>query len=90
MKVIKAKILSYRRNNRLQQTNQAIAKILDEYNHKALLGKKLIVTFPNSDVEATATVVAVHGQIKNRQVRIRFNNKGMSAYALNQIAEIQI
>jgi ribosomal protein L35AE/L33A len=90
LKVLKAKIMGYRRNNRLQTTNQAIAKILDDYNHKALLGKKLIIKFPNSDVEAKATIIAVHGQIKSRLVRIRFNNKGMTAYAINQIAEIQL
>jgi ribosomal protein L35AE/L33A len=90
LKVLKAKIMGYRRNNRLQTTNQAIAKILDDYNHKALLGKKLTVKFPNSDVEAKATIVAVHGQIKNRLVRIRFNNKGMTAHAINKIAEIQL
>ncbi|NHK31284.1 MAG: hypothetical protein FK730_08025 [Asgard group archaeon] len=90
LKVIKAKIMGYRRNNRLQTTNQAIAKILDDYNHKALLGKTLTIKFPNSDVEAKATITAVHGQIKNRLVRIRFKNKGMTAHAINQIAEIQL
>ncbi|MHA1212288.1 MAG: hypothetical protein ACTSSH_07490 [Candidatus Heimdallarchaeota archaeon] len=89
-KTIRAKILSYRRSNRLQTTNQAIAKILDDCNHKALIGKKLVLEFSDSDAVAKATVVATHGQDKNRQVRIRFDKKGMTAHAINQIAEIYL
>jgi hypothetical protein len=63
---------------------------LDDYNHKALLGKKVILEFPNSEKIAKAIIVAVHGQPKNKQVRIRFTNKGMAASAINQIAEIKL
>lgn len=90
LKVIKAQILSYRRNNRLQTTNQAIAKILDDYNHKALIGKKFVLNFPDSDATAKGVVTAIHGKSGARQVRIRFNNAGMSARALNLIGDIHI
>jgi len=90
LKIIKAQILSYRRNNRLQTTNQAIAKILDDYNHKALIGKKFVLEFPDSDATAKGVVTAIHGKSGARQVRIRFDNAGMSAYALNLIGDIHI
>ncbi|MHA1212318.1 MAG: hypothetical protein ACTSSH_07640 [Candidatus Heimdallarchaeota archaeon] len=90
VKTIRAKILSYKRSHRLQTTNQAIAKILDDYNQKALIGKKLVLEFADSDAVAKATVVAIHGQAKNRQVRIRFDKKGMAGHAINQIAEIYL
>jgi ribosomal protein L35AE/L33A len=90
LKTIKAKILSYRRNNRLQTTNQAIAKILDDYNHKALIGKKFILKFPDSDASAKGVVTAIHGKSHSKQVRIRFDKAGMSAHALNLIGEIYI
>jgi len=56
LKIVKAQILSYRRNNRLQTTNQAIAKILDDYNHKALIGKKFVLEYPDSDATAKGVV----------------------------------
>lgn len=90
LKVIKAQILSYRRNNRLQTTNQAIAKILDDYNHKALIGKKFVLNYPDSDAIAKGVVTAIHGKSGARQVRIRFDNAGMSARALNLIGDIHI
>ncbi len=89
-KVVKAIIMSYRRNNRLQTTNQAIAKILDEYNHKALIGKKFIIKFPESEATAKGTVIGIHGKDKSKQVRLRFTKSGMTAYAINLIAEIQL
>jgi len=90
LKIVKAQILGYRRNKRLQVTNQAIAKILDDYNHKALIGKKFVLEFPNSDALARGVVVATHGKDSSKQVRIRFDNAGMTAYAINQIADIHI
>ena len=90
LKIIKAQILSYRRNNRLQTTNQAIAKILDDYNHKALIGKKFVLEVPDSDATAKGVVTAIHGKSGARQVRIRFDNAGMSAHALNLIGDIHI
>lgn len=90
LKVVKAIIMSYRRNNRLQTTNQAIAKVLDEYNHKALIGKKFKVKFPETGTTINGTVIGIHGQDKTKQVRLRFNKGGMTAHALNQIAEIQL
>ncbi len=90
LKIIKAQILSYRRNNRLQTTNQAIAKILDDCNHKTLIGKKFVLDFPNSEATAKGVVTGIHGKSKSRQVRIRFDNAGMSAHALNLIGDIHI
>lgn len=90
LKIIKAQILSYRRNNRLQTTNQAIAKILDDCNHKALIGKKFVLEFPDSEATAKGVVTGIHGKSKSRQVRIRFDNAGMSAHALNLIGDIHI
>lgn len=90
LKIIKAQILSYRRNNRLQTTNQAIAKILDDYNHKALIGKKFVLKFPDSEASAKGVVTAIHGKSGSKHVRIRFDNAGMTAHALNLIAEIHI
>ncbi len=89
-KVVKAIIMSYRRNNRLQTTNQAIAKIFDEYNHKTLIGKKFIIKFPESEATAKGIVIGIHGKDKSKQVRLRFIKSGMTAHALNQIAEIQL
>lgn len=88
--IVKAKILSYKRSHRLQTTNQAIAKVLDDFNHKALVGRKFTLKFEESDAIAKGIVVATHGQIKNKQVRIRFQNAGMAGKAINQIAEIHI
>ncbi len=90
LKIIKAQILSYRRNNRLQTTNQAIAKILDDYNHKALIGKKFVLKFPNSEASAKGVITGIHGKSKSKQVRIRFENAGMTGHALNLIGEIHI
>ena len=90
LKIIKAQILSYRRNNRLQTTNQAIAKILDDCNHKTLVGKKFVLEFPNSEATAKGVVASIHGKSKSRLVRIRFDNAGMSAHALNLIGDIHI
>lgn len=90
LKIIKAQILSYRRNNRLQTTNQAIAKILDDCNHKTLIGKKFVLEFPNSEATAKGVVTGIHGKSKSRQVRIRFDNAGMSGHALNLIGDIHI
>ncbi|TET30862.1 MAG: hypothetical protein E3J70_03605 [Candidatus Heimdallarchaeota archaeon] len=89
-KIIKAQILSYRRNNRLQTTNQAIAKILDDYNHKALIGKKFVLNFPDSEASAKGVVTGIHGKSKSKLVRIRFDNAGMSGHALNLIGDILI
>lgn len=89
-KVVKARIMSYRRSKRQQTTNQAIAKILDDYNHKALIGKKFTLEFPDSDASLSGTVIAVHGQDKNKQVRVRFDSSGMTAHAINHIAEISV
>ncbi|MHA1244900.1 MAG: hypothetical protein ACTSXA_04670 [Candidatus Heimdallarchaeota archaeon] len=89
-KFVKAQIIGYRRNNRLQTTNQAIAKILEEYNHKALVGKRFILNFSESDAVASGLVTAVHGQPRNNQVRLRFEKAGMTSHAINQIIEIQI
>jgi ribosomal protein L35AE/L33A len=90
LKTIKAKIVSYRRNNRLQTTNQAIAKILDDYNYKALIGKKFVLEFPDSEAIAKGVVTSTHGKSGSKQVRIRFDNAGMSAHALNLIGDIYI
>lgn len=90
LKIIKAQILSYRRNNRLQTTNQAIAKILDDCNHKTLIGKKFVLEFPNSEATAKGVITGIHGKSKSRLVRIRFNNAGMSGHALNLIGDIYI
>ena len=90
LKIIKAQILSYRRNNRLQTTNQAIAKILDDYNHKALIGKKFVLKFPNSEASAKGVVTGIHGKSSSKQVRIRFDNAGMTGHALNLIGDIHI
>ncbi|MBK5113507.1 MAG: hypothetical protein JJE41_07740, partial [Candidatus Heimdallarchaeota archaeon] len=90
LKTIKAMIVSYRRNNRLQTTNQAIAKILADYNHKALIGKKFVLEFPDSEAIAKGVVTGTHGKSGSRQVRIRFDNAGMSAHALNLIGDIYI
>ncbi len=90
LKIIKAQILSYRRNNRLQTTNQAIAKILDDYNHKTLIGKKFVLEFPDSEAIAKGVVTGIHGKSKSRMVRIRFDNAGMSGHALNLIGDIHI
>lgn len=90
LKIIKAQILSYRRNNRLQTTNQAIAIILDDYNHKALIGKKFVLKFPDSDASAKGVVTGIHGKSSSKQVRIRFDNAGMSGHALNLIGDILI
>lgn len=90
LKIIKAQILSYRRNNRLQTTNQAIAKILDDYNHKALIGKKFVLKFPNSEASAKGVVTGIHGKSNSKQVRIRFDNAGMTGHALNLIGDIHI
>ncbi|MCK5183006.1 MAG: hypothetical protein KAJ76_02740 [Candidatus Heimdallarchaeota archaeon] len=90
LKIIKAQILSYRRNNRLQTTNQAIAKILDDCNHKTLIGKKFVLEFPDSEAIAKGVVTGIHGKSKSRLVRIRFDNAGMSGYALNLIGDIHI
>ena len=90
IKIIKAQILSYRRNNRLQTTNQAIAKILDECNHKTLIGKKFVLEFPDSDATAKGVVTGIHGKSKSRLVRIRFDKVGMSGHALNLIGDIHI
>lgn len=88
--IVKAKILSYRRSKRLQKTNQAIAEIIDDFNHKALVGKKFTLKFPDSEATAKGVVISLHGQTRNKQVRLRFENSGMTAHALNQIAEIHI
>ena len=88
--ILKARIMSYRRSKRLQTTNQAIAQLLDDFNHKALVGRKFVLKFQDSDATASGVVLALHGQEKNKQLRIRFKGKGMSAHALNQIAEIQL
>ena len=90
LKIVKAQILSYRRNNRLQTTNQAIAKILDDYNHKALIGKKFVLKFPNSEASAKGVVTGIHGKSSSKQVRIRFDNAGMTGHALNLIGDIHI
>ena len=90
LKIIKAQILSYRRNNRLQTTNQAIAKILDDYNHKALIGKKFVLKFPDSEASAKGVVTGIHGKSHSKLVRIRFDNAGMSGHALNLIGDIHI
>lgn len=90
LKIVKAQIVSYRRNNRLQTTNQAIAKILDDYNHKALIGKKFVLKFPNSEASAKGVITGIHGKSKSKQVRIRFENAGMTGHALNLIGEIHI
>lgn len=90
LKIIKAQILSYRRNNRLQTTNQAIAKILDDCNHKTLIGKKFVLEFPNSEATAKGVITGIHGKSKSRLVRIRFDNAGMSGHALNLIGDIHI
>ncbi|MHA1557698.1 MAG: hypothetical protein ACTSPM_12285 [Candidatus Heimdallarchaeota archaeon] len=87
---VKAQIVSYRRSNRLQVTNQAIALVLDDFNHKALVGKKFTLNFENSDATAKGIVSAVHGQIKNKRVRLRFKKGGMAGAAINQIVEIHI
>ncbi len=89
-KFVKAQIIGYRRNNRLQTTNQAIAKLIEEYNHKALVGKRFILNFSESDAVASGLVTAVHGQPKNKQVRLRFEKAGMTSHAINQIIEIQL
>jgi ribosomal protein L35AE/L33A len=90
LETIRIKILSYRRNKRLQTTNQAIAQVIDDYNHKALVGKEITIGFPNTDSTAKAKVVDTHGQDKNRKLRIRFTNKGMTGYAFNQVAEVEV
>ncbi len=87
---VKAKIVSYRRSNRLQVTNQAIALILDDVNHKALVGRKFTLNFEGSDAIAKGIVSATHGQIRNKRVRLRFEKGGMAGIAINQIAEIHI
>lgn len=87
---IKAQIVSYRRSNRLQVTNQAIALVLDDFNHKALVGKKFTLNFENSDATAKGIVSAVHGQIRNKRIRLRFAKGGMAGAAVNQIVEIHI
>ncbi len=87
---IKAQIVSYRRSNRLQVTNQAIALVLDDFNHKALVGKKFTLNFKASDATAKGIVTATHGQIKNKRVRLRFEKGGMAGAAINQIVEIHI
>ncbi|MHA1124931.1 MAG: hypothetical protein ACTSO7_10375 [Candidatus Heimdallarchaeota archaeon] len=89
-KFVKAQIIGYRRNNRLQTTNQAVAKIIEEYNHKALVGKRFVLNFSESDAVATGIVTAVHGQPRNKQLRLRFEKAGMTSHAINQIIEIQI
>ena len=89
-KFVQAKIIGYRRNNRLQTTNQAVAKVIDEYNHKALVGKRFVLNFSESDATATGIVTAIHGQTRNKQVRLRFEKAGMTAHAINQIVEIQL
>ena len=89
-KFVKAQIIGYRRNNRLQTTNQAVAKVIEEYNHKALVGKRFILNFSESDAVASGLVTAVHGQPRNKQVRLRFEKAGMTSHAINQIIEIQI
>ena len=86
---IKARIMSYRRSKRLQTTNQAIALILDDFNHKALVGRKFTIDFAESDATAKGVVVAIHGKDSSKQVRIRFDNAGMAGQAINQIAEIK-
>ncbi|MEA2071426.1 MAG: hypothetical protein U9O98_09060 [Asgard group archaeon] len=85
---IEAQIVSYRRNNRLQTENQAIAKLLTDYNPASLVGKKFLLEFEESDALAKGKVTDVHGQPKKQRVLIRFSNKGMTAHALNQVIKI--
>lgn len=87
---VKAKILSYRRSHRLQVTNQAIAMVLDDFNNKALVGRKFTLNFEGSDAIAKGIVTATHGQTRNKQVRLRFEKGGMAGEAINQIIEIHI
>lgn len=89
-KFVKAQIIGYRRNNRLQTTNQAVAKLIEEYNHKTLVGKRFVLNFSESDATATGIVTAIHGQTRNKQVRLRFEKAGMTSHAINQIVEIQL
>ena len=89
-KFVKAQIIGYRRNNRLQTTNQAVVKMLEDYNHKALVGNRFVLKFSESDAIATGIVTAVHGQARNKQLRLRFEKSGMSGHAINEIVEIQI
>ncbi len=87
---VKAQIVSYRRSNRLQVTNQAIALILDDVNHKALVGRKFTLNFADSNAIAKGIVSATHGQLRNKRVRLRFAKGGMAGKAVNQIIEIHI
>jgi ribosomal protein L35AE/L33A len=90
-KIVEAKIVSYRRNKRLQNTNQAIAQLLDEsQNHYDLVGKQFIVEFPDSEKTVKGVVTAVHGQPKSKRIRLKFSGAGMTAHALNQIAKIEL
>lgn len=89
-KVVRAKILSYRRDQRLQTTNQAIAEVLDEYNHTALIGKKFTLEMPENSIIRKGTVTAIHGQPRNKKIRIRFVSGGMTAHALNKVIEIHL
>ncbi|NHJ86165.1 MAG: hypothetical protein FK734_11935 [Asgard group archaeon] len=88
--IIKAQITSYRRNNRLQKTNQAIAKVLDDYNHLALVGKKFTLEFPENETVVKGTVLGIHGQKKSKLLRLGFDNSGMTSYAITQIIEIEL
>ncbi|MBD3192339.1 MAG: hypothetical protein GF308_17000 [Candidatus Heimdallarchaeota archaeon] len=88
--VVKAKIISYRRDHRLQTTNQAIAQVLGDYNHTALIGKQFSLEMPEKSVIRKGIVTAIHGQPRNKKIRIRFASGGMTAHAINKVIEIHI